>query len=662
MKRGILLLVAGVLLSLVTAWAASGGRDMAREEGYEKELAAIECSLVPTFKAATVAMDSGNYAESSRLYSEVYAKASGFDVVTRRLGTSLVLEGRRAEGLLLCEKAVSLKRSSDNLSSLAYNLVSGKKEERNRADSLRALAALKECRQLPGGNEVDVISITAQVALQMEDMSEFRSACDYLQVHYPENMATHYFNAIQAAIDEHWMKAEDEIKAAEKLGLPHESAQRFLDSGVHANASGWRFAYYAGITVAVWVGGLTLLFSLGYLLSKLTLRQAEAADTRFTINSGEHRLRQIYRIVLNIAGVYYYISLPVVVVLVIGIAGAIVYGFLCLGQIPIKLTFLIVIGGVATIYSLIRSLFVRVKAEDPGRELKREEAEGLWQLTDEVARTVNTRPIDEIRITMGTELAVYERGTWREKLRNQATRILILGVGVLKDFKIDDFRCVLAHEYGHFSHRDTAGGDIAFRVRTDILKFYYAMRDAGQATQFNVAFQFLRAYDFIFRRISHGATRLQEILADRVAAQSYGALALEGGLTHVIRRSIEFHRNADIEVNAGIRAKRALANLYEWRMENDSSLEKDLAKAISRETTEDDTHPSPKDRFRLVASLKNPACSPQPGEVWSLFRNREAITLEMMVKIEHNVASQRERDDTTLQNIKPSKPLPPVTI
>jgi len=635
---------------------------MAREVSYEKQLATIDSSLVPIFRAATVAMDKDNYDEASRLYGEVYAKAPGFDVVTRRLGTSLVHQGHRTEGILLCEKAVSLKRSCDNLSSLAYNLVSGKKEERNRLDDQKALAALKECRRLPGGEEADVISITAQVALQMEDMSEFRSACEYLHLHYPENMATHYFNAIQAAIDEHWMKAEDEIKAAEKQGLSHEAAQQFLDSGIHKNASGWRFAYYTSVTVAIWLGGLAILFSLGYLLSKLTLRQAEAADTHFTVNSGEHRLRQIYRIVLNIAGIYYYISLPVVVVLVIGIAGAIFYGFLCLGQIPIKLTFLIGIGAIATIYSLIRSLFIRVKSEDPGRELTREEAEGLWRLTEEVAQTVNTRPIDEIRLTTGTELAVYERGTWREKLRNKATRILILGVGVLKDFKIDDFRCVLAHEYGHFSHRDTAGGDIALRVRNDIFKFYYAMRDAGQATQFNVAFHFLRAYDFIFRRISHGATRLQEILADRVAAQSYGALALEGGLTHVIRRSIEFHRNADIEVTAGIKAKRALANLYEWKIEKDTSLEKEFTKAISRETTEDDTHPSPKDRFRLVASLKSPVCSPQPGEVWSLFRDRNAITVEMMMKIEHNVASQRERDDTTLQNIKPSKPLSSVTI
>jgi hypothetical protein len=77
------------------------------------------------------------------------------------------------------------------------------------------------------------------------------------------------------------------------------------------------------------------------------------------------------------------------------------------------------------------------------------------------------------------------------------------------------------------------------------LKFYFAMRQAGQATYFNAAFHFLRIYNFIFRRIRHGATRLQEILADRVAAQTYGAPAFQNGLTHVIRRSLEFEAAAN---------------------------------------------------------------------------------------------------------------------
>jgi Zn-dependent protease with chaperone function len=231
---------------------------------------------------------------------------------------------------------------------------------------------------------------------------------------------------------------------------------------------------------------------------------------------------------------------------------------------------------------MVQSLFLRVESADPGRPLDEAEAPKLWDVAREVADKVGTRPIDEIRVTPGTELAVYERGGARERARDEAHRVLILGVGLLNDFRRSAFRAVLAHEYGHFSHRDTAGGDVAFRVRQDIMKFAIAMAQHGQAVAWNAAFQFLRCYDFLFRRISHGATRLQEVLADRVAAQKYGAASFEEGLRHVIRRALEFETPED-------------------------RFEDRLAEVLGRPTSEDDTHPAPLDRFRLVRSVTSHA-------------------------------------------------------
>ncbi len=325
---------------------------------------------------------------------------------------------------------------------------------------------------------------------------------------------------------------------------------------------------------------------------------------------------QIYRWVLNLAGVYYYISLPVVL--------------------------LLVIGAIMTIWSMLRSLFLRIPTTDPGRPLARDEAEELWRVVEEVAAKLKTRPVDEIRVTGGTDLCVYERGTWREKLRDRAKRILVLGTALLPDFQQEDFRCVLAHEYGHFSHRDTAGGDVAMRVQSDIMKFYYAMAAAGQATKLNVAFHFLRIYHFIFRRISHGATRLQEVLADRAAAQAYGAAALGGGLCHVIRKSVAFEHRANHEIKDAIQTSRPLQNLYELPAIAPDSEEKAYAKAIGRKTTADDTHPGPKDRFRYVAGLEPEGRTPAPGVVWSLFHNPQAITDEMVAEFEKRVKSHRK--------------------
>jgi len=350
-------------------------------------------------------------------------------------------------------------------------------------------------------------------------------------------------------------------------------------------------------------------------------------------------LRKFYRQLINVAGFYYYISLPVVIFLVIIVAASITYGFVMLGQIPIKLVAILVIGGLVTIYTLVRSLFIKVERVDPGRSLQYEEAPGLWDLSRDVAVNLNTRPVDEIRITPGTELCVYEKGTWRERSQDKAQRVMLLGVGVLNDFKQNGFRAVLAHEYGHFTHRDTAGGDIALRVNNDMMKFAHAMIATGQANWWNIAFQFLRVYHFIFRRLSHGATRLQEVLADRVAALQYGPLAFEEGLTHVVGKSVEFHHLAVKEIEDSVAVQRALQNLYELRLEENSDLQQQIEKSLNRETSEDDTHPSPNDRFRLTRKITGANESPATGMVWDWFANREALTNEMTSLIQSEVHS-----------------------
>ena len=634
-------LYVGLSLLVLPALGVAAARDLKKEEALEAELQRHEPALVPVFRAARIAGDAEKLPEAIRGYEEVATKAPNFDPALRRLGTCLVRQGRYAEGLAWCERALALRRSADNLGALAWVLLQangGKADDRalRRAETLFA-----EARQQPDGQDEYTLFYSAIVALRRNQTEDFRRLQEQMQAKFPEEMGTHYLTAVRAAMEEHWIAAERAIRRAEAKGLPAAAVREFLDSGIGARATAWRVIWALVTLVGGWALALVGLCALGAVLSRLTLREVQAANVSLRVNTGEHRLRRVYRLVVNVAGVYYYLSLPIIIVLVVGTCAGIIYGFLVIGQIPIKLTLVLVVGALVTVWAMIKSLFVKVKTEEPGRVLARSEAEGLWLMAEDVARQVGTRPIDEIRVTPGTELAVYERGSWRDKLHNRAQRILILGVGNLRGFKLDDFRCVLAHEYGHFSHRDTAGGEIALRVRQDMMKFYYAMAEAGQATVLNLAFHFLRAYNFMFRRITHGATRLQEVLADRVAVQAYGAAALEGGLRQVIRKSIEFDRWAEQEVKAAIETRRPLANFYAGAVPEGGQVEEALQKAFTRPTTKDDTHPSPCDRIRLVANVPPRTQAAQSGEVWQLLAQPEALEAEMLAELEKRVAPHR---------------------
>jgi Zn-dependent protease with chaperone function/tetratricopeptide (TPR) repeat protein len=619
-----------ILLLYPAVFAQLNERDMEKEELIWQELKSIAPRSLATFKEATVALDEGDYKKAAELYEEVFKKAPDFDPVIRRLGGSLVEIGRRPEGMALLELAVKKKRSPENLISLVQHLAFiGEEQKATKPDIERALTLAKEAAGANTAKDPSYWAVVAQLALELDKEQDLREATKMMVKQYPEMMATHYFSAIVAATDGDWIKAEDEIKKAKSLGLPAEVADQLLASGIHTRATVWHYAYYSLYLVAAWAGGLALLFVLGKVFSKTTLKWIETADPNAQVGGNDLPIRKYYRWLMNVAGVYYYISIPVVAFLVLAIAGSITYGFLMAGRIPIKLVLILAFGAVVTVYKMIRSLFIKIESEDPGRPLREDESPELWALVREVAQTVGTRAVDEIRITPGTEVAVYERGGFKERMQDRAHRILILGVGTLNGFNQNAFRAVLAHEYGHFSHRDTAGGDVAIRVNNDMMKFAVAMIESGQAVWWNIAFHFLRVYHFLFRRISHGATRLQEVLADRVAAARYSPQAFEDGLTHVIRRQVEFEDIVYWEITNANKARRNIQNLYELKPSEEQGIEQKVNEAMNRPTSEDDTHPSPVERYRLARRVRCTYDLAPAGMVWDLFTNRMAITDEM---------------------------------
>jgi Zn-dependent protease with chaperone function len=497
------------------AQALPSQRDMEKEQKFWQQLQATAPQALETFKRATEALDSNDYEEAARLYGEVSKAAPEFTPALRRAGLALAESGKRDAALPLLEKAATLERSPENFISLARVLgFADNVKDASQAEKERALALAVEADRMSDSEDADYPSVVAQLAMELDRVDAFKKAVATLERKFPDEVATHYFAAVDAATDEHWTRAEAEIARAEALGLPHEAAERFLDSGVRSRARVWRYVYWVLYAAAAWALGLVLLFVLGKVISNMTMRTVDSADPEELTSSGEKR-------------------------------------------------------------------------------------------------------------------------------QDKGTRILILGVGVLNGFSRNAFRAVLAHEYGHFSHRDTAGGEVALRVNKDMVTFAYAMAEAGQAVWYNLAFQFLRAYHFIFRRITHGATRLQEILADRVAAYLYGARAFEEGLTHVIYRDVEFNHLAVREIDAASKARRALQNIYELPEAKGGDAERDVDSAFrevfGRQTSEDDTHPAPSERFRLARRVKSKGEQPADGAVWELFADREALTREMSDLVSRNL-------------------------
>ena len=70
-----------------------------------------------------------------------------------------------------------------------------------------------------------------------------------------------------------------------------------------------------------------------------------------------------------------------------------------------------------------------------------------------------------------------------------------------------------------------------------------------------------------------------------------------------------------------------------------SGLEQQITKELQAKTSEDNTHPSPKDRFRLGERIHSSAVYQADGDVWQLFGNPPALMAEMTSLVAERVCA-----------------------
>jgi tetratricopeptide (TPR) repeat protein len=287
--------------------AQKAQRNMQKEAAIWKELAYISPSSVETFKRATEAMDKGDTMEAIRRYGEVMLEAPEWDVVNRRLGLSLMETGQIKEGMAQLRKAVELKRSPENLISLAQmTAYPGPDIQTSAKDKEQALLLAKEAyAKRTDQDDVSYPFTVAQLAFELNNLPDFRMATQELSNRHQDFMGTHFFKAVLAEADNDLSTAKQEIERAGQMGLPAEDVEKFLaNSGIRTREAAWRYAYIAGFVILAWALGLVLLFVLGGILSKGTLKELETADPETLVSPEHDKLRSVYRKVINIAGLY----------------------------------------------------------------------------------------------------------------------------------------------------------------------------------------------------------------------------------------------------------------------------------------------------------------------------------------------------------------------
>jgi Zn-dependent protease with chaperone function len=650
-----------VLLLLVFvasgAWAAAQ-RDQALENEIQRRLENIAPPAADYFIKATQAMDNGDKKTAREDFKRVLEYAPDFVPAIRRM--SYVVNDPK-EMLRLAKKAYALNDHFYNTQAVVYALL--KQKTINEAETNRYLRHLMT--QAP--DDFDSQCLICQASLQIGQADMLKKAVTNLKRLAPEEITTHYYAGIEAAFDERWGEAEREILKAQELGLPANVTRDILEkTGIRSHARRWRLLAYAGYGLAVWAAGLMLLLIIGMLLSKLTLITIEKGSDKIRNDEkgGMYLIRRIYAAVLGLTSFYFYISIPIVLLLVIATGGGVIYSFFMIGRIPIKLV--LIIAGVVcvTVYGMIKSLFIRVQDKDPGPRLSEADAPSFFNALQEVASQIDAPMVDSVFIVQDTTVAVFERGSFWKRLNRKTNKCLILGLGLLNGLTQVQLKSILAHEFGHISNRDTAGGSIALHVRRSIYASAKAMAEGGAAAWYNPAWLFIKSFYRIFLRVSQGASRLQEVLADQWAALVYGPCSFVQGLKHAIKRSIEYEFVSNFEINQAILERRHLKNLYslevpgQWPESGKSGNENEneeknfsdpdltpeekvaaaVEEAMNEKTSPFNSHPAPMQRIRWIEALQNvPDVEDDGRSAWDLLENAKELQDLMTNEIDARV-------------------------
>jgi len=618
-------------------------------DAYELEVRERLRSMAPAaldaFVRATEDRDTGRFSEAKAGFEQVIAAAPQFGPAHRRLAHVLLMLGDNRTALDEARRALDLDPSQYSHLLLAEILASPPFSDVPTARS-HIEAALKLAPSYR-----DAIFMSGYLAARAGDRGALQHAIDAIRAQEPDSANFHHLATYAALLEENPIDAIAHADAAEARGR-----QRFASSirnAIPFSALAWARAKRYGPALLVgWAATLGLLFALGLALSaaqiRMLNRQVEASTA--SPARGERRLLLAYQAVILLTIVFFYASIPLCALLVLVAGGSVIYLFLVVGRIPIKLGAMILIAVVVSLYALVRGIFSRAKDKDPGKLLPELEQPQLYGLLRDVAAELGTRPVEAVYLTPGTEVAVTERGGFFSTLSGRGRRSLILGVAVPDGMTEQQFRAIIAHEYGHFINGDLKIGSLIHQVHLSLLSMLQGTARAGRIARFSPSFWMLMLFYRMYLVVTHGSGRMREVLADRGAALLYGGKAFADGLTHAIQREAQYDQAMQrvAEEFLAHRADRP-ANVYALLAKPDglvnaTELEATVKGALERTLSKYDSHPPPAQRIEWTRRFPSPAMEHgRPAE--DLIADLARLKTEMMADLEsrlRNVRTLRE--------------------
>ncbi len=247
------------------------------------------------------------------------------------------------------------------------------------------------------------------------------------------------------------------------------------------------------------------------------------------------------------------------------------------------------------------------KFEAPGPRIHPADEPELFKALEEVAGATKQAIPAEVYLVNDVNAFVTSRGG---VMGFGSRRVMGLGLPLMQALSVQEFKGVLAHEFGHYSAGDVGLGPWIHKTRSAIGRTIQQLNES----LLQVVFVW---YGNLFLRITHAISRRQEFVADEVAARVVGGDVMSSALRKVRGAAFAFdgYWGSDLGVVIGAGHLPPVSQGFA-RFMSTPHVQTQLRAIVSRAETEDktdiyDTHPALGERLAALATQPKGATDDQ---------------------------------------------------
>ena len=393
----------------------------------------------------------------------------------------------------------------------------------------------------------------------------------------------------------------------------------------------WRLIAVGAVGgAAAWIAAM---FALGAVLAVCIPRVPG-----LPVSAGQSRsrrevwLERFYLVMLSLGLLVFYASVPVVALGLLAVTLAI-FGFLLVLRV---IHYGVLYRGFWATWNVLRCAFMGPNRGVLGIEATKDKHPRLFDTLRAVAEHLQTRPVDTVYLTPSSSISVYQDGSGPFGLLGGRRRVLQIGISTLPLLTRGEFKAILAHEYGHFTHRDPFYGRFIFQVSASLASSLEVMSAAGGILNYvNPFYWFWWLYLRAYTLLSTGFSRSREFLADRRAAIAYGKQAFVSGLTKVSVDGVLFESTVYANVRDMLSQRKMFTNVFDaFRQFREGSEIVESRERMLEEIRRTaprwfDTHPTFSERIAAVADFPDVAPDADSGPAVELLSDHQAVEAEL---------------------------------